>query len=173
MWHRHYKCMTLLLALLLAVSSWMPMPGRAEAQMRCVGASPNSVPCARTELPVAGLTQKQVYSRLMSCCRSMRGGCAMVRDCPMRPSAQAASHRSSFSTRHCLITIRVSTVPMTLSAPCVRWLLTPSPALAPPLAAPAAVPAPRTVRVAFWTYMPALSPHSAPTLHGLRAPPAA
>ena len=47
MWQRPYKFITLFLALLLAVSSWTPVPGRTEAQMRCAGAAPKSVPCAR------------------------------------------------------------------------------------------------------------------------------
>lgn len=171
--HRPYKCVTLLLALLLAASSWVPMPGRAEAQMRCAGASPNSAPCVRTELP-AGLTQKQVYGRLMACCRSRRGGCAMSQDCPMRPSAQAtAAHRSSLSARRCLVTVRVATFPTALTARRDRWLLTAAPALAPPASAQALSLSVRPSLPTFWTYSPVLSPHIAPHQHGLRAPPAA
>ncbi len=169
--HRPYKYMTLLLALLITASSWVPMPGRAEVQMRCAGASPHATPCARAELPAAGLIEKQVYGKLMSCCRSMRGGCAMSQGCPMRSSTQAAAHRSSLSTRRCLVSIRVATVPTTLTAPRARWLLTAAPALAPPLSAQVVeMPAHRSL-CAFWTYSPVLSPHAAPNLHGLRAPP--
>lgn len=172
--HRTYKYMTFFLALLLAASPWVPMPGRAEAQMRCAGASPNAAPCARTELPAAGLSQKQVYSRLMACCRSMRGGCSMMRDCPMRPSTQAtAAHRSSLAARRCLVTIRVTTVPMTLAAPRARRLLTAAPALAPPATAQVVPLSAHPSLPTFWTYSPILSPHAEPHQHGLRAPPVA
>jgi len=176
--HQPYKYMTLLymtllLALLIAASSWVPLPGRAEAQMRCAGASPHATPCARAELPATGLTEKQVYSKLMSCCHSMRGY-AMSQGCPMRASAQAtAAHRSSLTAHRCLVSIRVATVPTTLAAPRARGLLTAAPALAPPLSAQAVeMPAHRSF-CAFWTYSPVLSPHAAPHLHGLRAPPIA
>ena len=165
---------TLILALLSAVASCIPLPGLAEAQMRCPGASLRSVPCARAELPAAGLTERQVYGRLMSCCRSMRGGCAMMQDCPMRQSSRnTASHRSALSARRCLVSIRISTAPKTLVAIRTRWLLATAPALAPPVTAQAlALPA-RASRRALWTYSPVLSPHAAPHLHGLRAPPIA
>lgn len=172
--HRPYKFITLLLALLLAASSWAPMPARAEAQMRCAGSSPQSAPCARAELPAAGLTEKQVYGRLMACCRSMQGGCAAMRDCPLRQHAagRAMTHRAALSARRCLVSVRTaSSVPMTPAVRRTLRLLTASPALGPPVTAPAAVSTFRTVRLAFWTYDPALSPHAAPTLHGLRAPP--
>ncbi len=172
--HRSYKFMTFFLALLLAVSAWLPMPGRAEAQMRCAGASPHSAPCARAELPAAGLTEKQVYGRLMACCRSMQGGCAMMQGCPMQHSAQgAAVHRAALSARRCLVSIRVSTVPTTLAAPRARWLLTASPALAPPVTEQALALPVQTSLPTFWTYSPVLSPHAEPHQHGLRAPPAA
>ena len=172
--HRSYKFMTFFLALLLALTAWLPMPGRAEAQMRCPGASSQSAPCAHTELPAAGLTEKQVYGRLMACCRSMRSDCNMMQGCPMTHSAQVAKlHRVALSARRCLVSIRVSTVPTTLAAPRARWLLTAAPALAPPVMAQALVLPIRTSCPAFWTYSPVLSPHAAPQLHGLRAPPAA
>ena len=176
---RSYNFITLFLALLLAVSSWVPMPGRAEAQMRCAGASSRSLPCARAELP-AGLTDEQVYGSLMACCRSMRGGCALMRGCPMPQmshgsmAARLASAPSLAAlTARCLVTLRVSApVPAPIAVHRSRWLLTASPALAPPLAA-SAVRAYPAVPVVFWTHSVTLSPHLAPALHGLRAPPAA
>ncbi len=172
--HRPYKFMTFFLALLLTVSAWGPMSGRAEAQMRCVGASPRSAPCARAELPAVGLTEKQVYGTLMFCCRSRRSGCAMMQDCPMRHTASnQVVHRSTFSARRCLVSIRVATVPTTLVLPRARWLLTAAPGLAPPIMAQALVLPAQSSRPTFWTYSPVLSPHAAPHLRGLRAPPAA
>ena len=171
--HQPYKCMTFLLALLFAASSWMPMPARAEAQMRCAGVSPNSAPCARAELPAPGLTDTQVYRRLMACCRSMRGGCPMMRDCPMRPSAQVASHRSNLSAPRCLVSIRAVSVPVNLAAPRTRWLLTAAPALAPPATVQTVVLPTLSSIPPYWTYSPVLSPHASPHQHGLRAPPAA
>lgn len=172
--NRRYKSITFLLALLLAASSWVSLPGRAEAQMRCAGAPPMSAPCARAELPAAGLTEKQVYGALMSCCRSMR-------DCPMWHSSRGvrasqhapAATRSALSARRCLVFLRVpAAAPSAPGTQRSRWLLGASPALAPPVAASAALVTSRTVRVVHWAYSPALSPHAAPALHGLRAPPA-
>ena len=146
--------------------------------MHCAGAAPHAAPCARAELPAAGLTNARVYGTLMACCRSMRG-CAAMRGCPMgRPghasmAAQRATPATSaaISSRRCLITIHVSTsVPPTLAASHARWLLIASPALAPP-APLLTVSGPQAIRVTFWTYTPVLSPHVAPCLHGLRAPP--
>jgi len=177
--HRHHKLATFLLALLFAASSWVPMPGRAQAQMRCAGASPQSAPCARAELPAAGLTEKQVYGALMACCRPMRGGCAAMPACPMRhPSPRvAASHRGLFASRvapparRCLVSVRILPSSPTTPAHRLRWLLTASPALAPPVTASAVVPTPQTVPLLSWTGDPALFPHAAPIGHGLRAPP--
>lgn len=172
--HRSYKFMTFFLALFLAVSAWIPMPGHAEAQMRCAGASLHSAPCAHAELPAAGLTEKQVYDRLMACCRSMQGGCAMMQGCPMRQSTRnTASHRLALSARRCLVSIRVYTVPTTLAAPRARWLLTAAPALAPPMMEQALALPVRTSCPTFWTYSPVFSPQAEPHQHGLRAPPAA
>ncbi len=88
--------------------------------------------------------------------------------------AVSSPARTAFSTRPCVVSIHVSAP---VSAPPVvhrsRWLLTASPALAPPQSAPVAVSAPRTARVTSWTHTVTLSPHAAPALHGLRAPPAA
>ena len=190
---RFYKFGILLLALLLAASPLVPAPGRAEAQMRCPGASPQSAPCARIELPASGLTEKQVYSKLMACCRSMQSDSKqsdskqsdskMMQSCPMQHFAwvtalhhsiqEATFHRGTLSARRCLVSIRVSTVPTTLAAPRARWLLTAAPALAPPEAAQALVLLVRPACPAFWTYSPVLSLHAAPCLHGLRAPPVA
>jgi hypothetical protein len=175
--HQTYKSITFVLALLLALSSWMPMPGRAEAQMRCVGASPHSAPCARMALPAAGLTEAQVYNKLMPCCRFMRVSamhCSMPRSLA-HPSRQGdEAQRASLSGRRCFVTIHIAAVGAT--APAVsraRWFLTANPALAPPsLVQPAFAPA-LFIRPAYWTYSPTLSPHAGPHLHGLRAPPAA
>lgn len=176
--HQTYKSITFVLAMLLALSSWVPMPGRAEAQMRCVGASLHSTPCARTMLLAAGLTEAQIYSKLMPCCRSMR--ISAMQSCSMQhssahPSSQGAeAHRSSLSACRCFVTIHV--VAAGATAPALsrtRWFLTANPALAPPVAVqPAFAPA-SFLHPAFWTFVPKLSPHVHPHLHGLRAPPAA
>lgn len=175
--HRHYKPITLLLAILLAASSWVSLPGRAEAQMRCAGVSPQSPPCARVELPAAGLTETRAYGLLMACCRSPRGGCATMRDCPMSRHGQKmkATRRSALSARCCLVSLRLfNTVPASLAAQPTRWLLDASPALAPPLAShAAAVLVSQNVQAPLWTDPPVLSPQLAPALHGLRAPPLA
>ena len=182
--HRRYNLITFLLALLIAASSWASTPGRAEAQMRCVGAAPASPACARAELPAAGLSEKQVYGTLMSCCRSMRDGCAMMRGCPMtmgQPSSRAvAAHRSSSATRavlsarRCLVSVRVlAPTPAVQAAHRLRWLLTSSPALAPPAAVCAVTCAPEAICLPFWADRPTLSPHTTPASHGLRAPPTA
>lgn len=181
MWLRRYKSIAFFLALLLVLSVGVSLPGRAEAQMRCAGASPHSAPCAQAELPVAGLTAGQVYGTLMSCCRSRRGGCPMMHNCPMQMhrGAITATHtparvssRSLLASRRCLVSIRVTAAaPATLAAPRTRWLLTASPALAPPVTTRSiALPA-RAVSLAFWTDSPVFSPHTVPSLHGLRAPP--
>ena len=57
---RRYKIIPFLMALFLAVSSWLSCRGRAEAQMRCAGAAPMSAPCARVELPAAGLSETRI-----------------------------------------------------------------------------------------------------------------
>jgi hypothetical protein len=176
--HRTYKSITLVLALLLALSSWMPMPIRADAQMRCVGASPRSAPCARIILPAAGLTEAQVYRKLMPCCRAMR--VSAMQSCSMPHSLAHSSrqgieaHLASLSCRRCFVTIHVAAVGAT--APAVsraRWFLTANPALAPPVTVQSAFAPALLLRPAFWTYSPTLSTHAQPHLHGLRAPPAA
>jgi hypothetical protein len=191
--HRTYKSITFVLALLLALSSWMPMPIRADAQMRCVGASPRSAPCARIMLPAAGLTEAQVYRKLMPCCRAMRVSAMRVsamRVSAMRVSAMQScsmphslahssrqgieAHLASLSCRRCFVTIHVAAVGAT--APAVsraRWFLTANPALAPPVTVQSAFAPALLLRPAFWTYSPTLSTHAQPHLHGLRAPPAA
>jgi len=168
---RTYTFLSFLLTLLMAASFWIPNAGRAEAEMRCVGTSLVSAPCAHAELPVAGLNEKHVYGKLMFCCRSMQDGCALARRGLKRPTVQASP--SAFLSGRCFVTIRVTSAPPALAAPRTRWFLTAAPVLAPLVTAhlaPLPVPAsPRT----FWTYSPVLSPHAAPRLHGLRAPPLA
>ena len=173
---RRYKIIPLLMALFLAVSSGLVMPGRAEAQMRCAATAPMSPPCARVEIPAAGMSKTRINDALMACCRSMRGGCAMMRDCPgtRRASKVAAPHRSVLSARRCLVSIRVTpTCPPTPTACVPRWLLTATPALVPPGTAPALCSPPTAVSLIFWPYSHGLTRHSAPKQHGLRAPPTA
>lgn len=174
--HQTYKSITFLLALLLALSSWMPMPSRAEVQMRCVGASLRSAPCASTEISATSLTEQQVYAKLMPCCRSMRVSamhCSMPHSLA-HPSGQGAeSQRASLSARRCFVTIHVAAAGATAPAMSrARWFLTGNPALAPPALVQSAFAPALLFRPAFWTYFPALSPHAQPHLHGLRAPPA-
>ena len=171
---RFYKLLGLVLAALLLGSAFQPITARAEAQMRCVGAAPRSAPCARAELPAAGLTGK-AYGALMACCRAKQSGCAAMPSCPMRPHTRSATaHHGGLSAPRCLVSIHlVGTAAAAPLAPSrARWLLSASPALAPPTAA-AVAPVPHPVCTACWTYTPPLTPHAAPTLHGLRAPPAA
>ena len=173
---RFYKLVGLVLTALLLGSSFRPMTARAEAQMRCADASPRSAPCARAELPAGGLTEKRAYGALMSCCRSKQSGCTTMPDCPMRPHIQstAETHRAALSGRRCLVSIHVvGAAPASIAPSRTRWLLNAPPALAPPIPASAAASIPLPVYVASWTYTPTLSPHSAPALHGLRAPPSA
>ena len=175
--HRTYKRITFVLALLLALSSWMPVPGHAEAQMRCVGASPHSAPCAQMALPTAGMTEAQVYARLMPCCRFMRAGamhCSMQHSVRSMAAQGTAAHHSSLSARRCVVTIHVAAAGDTapaMSRP--RWFLTANPALAPPVAVQFACAPALFLCPAFWTDTPTLSPHATPRLRGLRAPPAA
>ncbi len=174
-----YRGLGLFLALLLLAASVMPTTARAEAQMRCVGASSRSAPCAHADIP-AGLTEKQVYSTLMSCCRSMPHGCAMKRGCPMQSQKMQsqepmASHwtQGLSSSRHCLVSVRAVTVPTTLASSRARWLLTAAPALAPPAFALACLLPSHSTLPAFRPDSPILPLLLAPRLHGLRAPPAA
>lgn len=172
---RLHKSILLFMAFLVAVPCFVQSPARAEAQMRCAGASPQSAPCARAELPAAGLNEKQVYGALMSCCRSRQIGCMSMRDCPMRHHDQdtAVTHHFTLSATHCRVSICVTAaVPTTLAVRRDRWLLTTSPAFAPPTVVQTNCPTAQAALTNSWTYSPALSPHAAPTLHGLRAPPA-
>jgi len=160
-----YKFITLLLALLVASTAWLPLPARAEVQMRCVGASPQSAPCAHADLPAAGLTETKVYGALMSCCRSMRD------HCPMSSHREASSKRASLSAPLCRVSLRIAaSVP---SPRALRRVLNGSFAPAYPLMAFWIVQAVPTANAAPWRYTPVLSPHAAPALHGLRAPPSA
>lgn len=177
---RGYNFVGLVLALLFFGLSVVPAPGCAEAQMRCVGASPHSAPCARVELPAAGLNQKQMDG-MMACCRLMHG-CAVP-----HASAQSATHQavttlsafpSSASPRFlghcCLVSIHV--FPAGASAPAVfrtRWFLAGNPALAPPAAAGLAFLPALSFFPASAPFPPSLPPPALPHIHGLRAPPAA
>ena len=157
-----------LLALLVAVSAWTP--GRAEAQMRCVGMPAHTAPCAQMNLPPAGLSDRQVSTALMmACCRSMQHS---SRPSGLTPHAapRAADH-SSFAARHCLVTVRVAAARAAALGSRVRWFLTAHPALAPPPPAPTV--SPTLSRLALGALSSFLSPHSQLCLHGLRAPPAA
>lgn len=172
--HRYYKLITLFLALILAGSSCIPVSAWAEAQMRCAGASPQSLPCAQAELSAAGLTERQVYATLMSCCRSRQGGCTLMRGCALGQRAQrtAKNSHAALSARHCLMSVRAIPVPTPLAARRACWFLAAAPAFAPPMPAPV-LTAPAVSRGdTFWTFSPGLSLHSLPFLHGLRAPPA-
>lgn len=144
--------------------------------MRCVGAS--SAPCVRLELPAPGLSSRRVTNALMACCRARKSGCAAMPGCPMRrmPGSTTASYkpmlsRSAVSAPPCLVSIR-ELVPAP-GAPAHRspWLLHFSPALAPPTAL-VLLFASRITPMRRWTYTAAASPHAAPNLNGLRAPPA-
>ncbi len=176
MCRRTYNFMPFLLALLVALSAWTP--GRAEAQMRCVGTPAQAAPCATMDLPAAGLSERQVSGTLMmACCRSMpqgaRHGCSMHR-AALGSTAPRSASASVAATHRCLVTIRVAAARAALPGVSrARWFLTANPALAPPaLVQPAFAPA-SLLRPAFWTFIPTLSPHADPHLHGLRAPPAA
>lgn len=158
----------LVLALLLFGLSVVPAPGRAEAQMRCAGTSPHAAPCARVEIPAAGLTEKQISAKLMACCHSMRG-CSM-------PFASPMPHGASqhFSGHRCLVTIHI--FPTNAKAPGAsraRWLLTASPTLAPPQTASASFPIASSPAPVLCAADSVLPPHTLTHAHGLRAPPAA
>ena len=174
--HRRYRSITFFLALLLVVSSWVPMTGLAEAQMRCAGSTAQAPPCVQAQIPTTGLPDQQVYDTLMSCCRAMRSGCALMRDYPMRHSAsdRTVSHHALLSARRCLVSLHVAApVPTPPVVRRARWLLTTTPTCAPPAAVPATALSATSTRHTFWIDVITLSPHVAPRLHGLRAPPAA
>ncbi len=177
---RRYKMVGRVLAFLLLCLSLSPLAGRAEAQMRCAGASLNSAPCDHIEISATGLTETQAYARLsmMRCCRSLHGG--MMRGCPLQHRSSTASaagytaaSRSLSADPHCVVTVRVittgtSTPPVTHP----RWFLTANPALAPP-ATVRFVRVPASSVPVFSTCSSASSSHAPQHSHGLRAPPAA
>lgn len=176
MCRRTYNFMPFLLALLVALSAWTP--GRAEAQMRCVGTPAQAAPCATMDLPAAGLSERQVSGTLMmACCRSMpqgaRHGCSMHR-AALSSAAPRSASASVAATHRCLVTIRVAAARAALPGVSrARWFLTANPALAPPALVQHSFTPALSTCPAFWTYSPTLSPHAQPHLHGLRAPPAA
>ncbi len=168
---QRYKMVGWILAFLLLCLSLSPMSGRAEAQMRCVGAPLRSAPCDHIEIPATGLTQTLVDAKMsiMPCCRAMHSD--MMRGCPLQHSLKTSAAERTAACR-CLITVRVitsgtSTPPLTHP----RWFLTANPALAPPttvcfvLVPASSVPASASFFV--------LSLHPLQHSHGLRAPPAA
>ena len=168
------------LAALLFAVSFAPMPAGAEAQMRCAGASPYSPPCTRVELSAPGLTGGPVSRAPMACCRAGKSECAAMPVCPVphslrRPAASrptAFPHRAALAPPKCLICVcAAGSAPASPALPRFRWLLAASPALAPPAAA-AAILVPCILPVRSRTGTAPLSPRFAPTLHGLRAPPA-
>ncbi len=177
----------LVLAILIFGLSVVQTPGRAEAQMRCVGASPHSAPCARVELPAAGLNQKQMDG-MMACCRLMRGGSMFMRGCPiLHAAAQSPAHGtaatlsalpaslpSGFSGHCCLVSIQV--FPASASAPAIfrtHWFLTGNPALAPPATASLVLLPALSSSPVFSPLSPVSPPPALPHIHGLRAPPTA
>lgn len=176
MGRRIYNFMPFLLALLVAVSAWTP--GRAEAQMRCVGMKAQTAPCAMMDLPAARLSESHVSGTLMmACCRSMpqgaRHGCSMHR-AALGVSPSRSDSASAVAAHRCLVTVRVAAACAALpSVSRARWFLTSNPALAPPALVQLVFAPASLLRPAFWTFVPTLSPHADPHLHGLRAPPAA
>ena len=140
--------------------------------MRCAGSSTQSLPCARADLPATGMTEGQICGALMPCCRAMRHQCAMRSD-QTHPVQVRAAGLTLLVTRHCLVTVRVIAVATPQAARLAHRPLTAMPALAPPATVPNYFLFAQTTPSAFWTYSPVLSPHTAPRLHGLRAPPTA
>jgi hypothetical protein len=157
----------LVLALLLAMASWMPVSGSAQAAVSCARATMSHPSSACSP------------SKLMSCCRSMHGCCCrcmmmrhIIRQSETNPFKAV---RPSVILAHCpcRVTLRTAVVRDMLAARRDRWLLAASLPLAPPMALPdscAPQPAPLPIRV---TISPALSARAKSCLHGLRAPPSA
>lgn len=152
------------LAILMAASSLAPLRGLAEAQMRCVGMPANAAPCA-TMTMAAGDAGERMPQSAMACCRTMT-------NCPMAARATTAP-LVLFAASRCIVTVRVITCESTRRAEANSVsLLASAPANAPPVRRVAEnFPAANTSDFA-WTYSPTLSPHAAPALLGLRAPPA-
>ncbi len=170
---RPYKLIWLLLALLFAGQSLLPLAALAEISVRCVGAPASSKPCAR--MVVSPADRQTIASRLsvMPCCRNMVSCRSMAVGCDHNTGV-VSRVASVLTAPKCLLTVNPLGTTSAVSVPSLhRWLLHSAPALAPPAARPVAVSLPR---VSISPLRPAsfsLSPRLLTASHGLRAPPSA
>jgi len=173
MQRRPYKLIWLVLALLFAGQSLLPVAALAEISVRCVGAPASSEPCARMVVSLAG--RQTIASRLsiMPCCRNMVSCRSMAMGCD-RNAGVVPRVAAVLAAPKCLITVSPLSTTSTAAVPNVhRWLLHSAPALAPPAVGPVAV------GLHYSTVFPLLpasfsfSPRLLSASHGLRAPPSA
>lgn len=166
--------MWLLLALLFAGQSLLPVAALAQVSMRCVGALASSTPCAQGTFVTtdsAAITKR--FARL-ACCRTMPNCPPMAAPASVGQTAAVPARGFALVAPNCLVSVSLlNTKPAALGPQAKRWLLLSAPALAPPAIhpAPVALTAPAAVVFAEASFRlpPSVSTHS----HGLRAPPAA
>lgn len=170
---RTYKPVWLLLALLFAGQSLLPVAALAQVSMRCVGAPASSAPCAQaTVVATDSAAITKPFSRL-ACCRTMPNCPGMAAPASVSQAVSRPVRGFSLVASNCLVSVSLfNTKPATLGPQAQRWLLLSAPVLAPPavhavsvvLDAPPAVVFPE----ASFRLPPSISTHA----HGLRAPPA-
>lgn len=173
MQRRPYKLIWLLLALLFAGQSLLPVAALAEISVRCVGAPASSAPCVHGTF---ALTDKAAITKHFAgivCCRMMANCPTMAAD-GCGPTTAPVSRGPSVSAPKCLVTVNLLNArPTTASLQAQRWLLLSSPSLAPPAVRPAPItlstPSAVQSSTAPFHLPPSVSTHA----HGLRAPPAA
>jgi hypothetical protein len=159
----------MLCALLLLAQSVLPASAMALVSMRCVGMPVTAHACAEAVLPVAETTHAETYLAPMSCCRHMHS------DCPLMGVGQAetALHPAVLSALPC----RVSVTPLNNEQPVAitgmrQWMLTASPAMAPPRIMPVVPVLGASTRIRS-TLSYSIPPDRFTRSHGLRAPPVA
>jgi len=173
MQRRPYKLIWLLLALLFAGQSLLPVAALAEISVRCVGAPASSAPCAHGTFALADTAAITKHFAGLACCRMMANCPTMPAD-GCAPTSAPVSRGFLVSAPKCLVSVSLlNPKATTLSPQAHRWLLLSSPSLAPPAARPVAVTLSAPSAVTFSTAPFHLPPSVSTHAHGLRAPPAA
>jgi hypothetical protein len=165
---RHF--LQVILALLVLLQGVVPTFASALITMRCAGEPVSAMPCASETLTAPQATPTNIMA-LMPCCRGMAQAVVAAAS-----TGNTSYPQSIVFSRHCIVTVHWSPAgSRPVAAPSrARWLLSASPALAPP------------AREALYT-IPADSsacPYAIDTgppsanqrhllSHGLRAPPTA
>ena len=162
------------LAFTIALQSLMPTVAIADITMRCVNGHTNTSPCSREIVPAAVRTSAATIDHLSASCPMHSRSCHHMANCPMMDRAAATTTASVTSAAPaCAITSTILAAgPDNFVAATKSWMLTTSPAQAPPSVASGIFTISAAVTSERLSAPPPRLPKDPdPCSHGLRAPP--